>query len=228
MTISNWQGIDVSHHQGTINWNEVNKDFAIIRAGYGVSGIDTLFEKNYLGAKKAGIPVGAYWYTHATNATQALQEAKAFEKKLTGKQIDLPIFLDIEQQQSKANAGEIVEAFCSYMESRGYYVGVYASKSFFNVYLKNITARYTGWVAQWADKCTFTQPYLVWQKSDKGRVQGISGYVDLDEANSETMLNVITTIHAKGLNGWEKPTEDVDTHVLQLYLDGVEIFKKNV
>ena len=228
MTISNWQGVDVSHHQGVINWDEVNKDFAIIRAGYSVSGIDAMFEKNYLGAKKAGIPVRAYWYSYATNATQALQEAKSFEKKLTGKQIDLPVFLDIEQEESKENASEIVETFCSYMESKGYYAGVYSYKSFFNVYLKNITARYTGWVAQWADACTFTQPYLVWQKSDKGRVPGISGYVDLDEANSETMLNVITTIHAKGLNGWDKPNESVDTHILQLYLDGVEIFKKTV
>ena len=73
-------GIDVSQWQGDINWSAVKTDFVILRAGYGreKSQVDTKFEQNYNGAKAAGIPVGAYWYSYAMTPDEARIEAQAF------------------------------------------------------------------------------------------------------------------------------------------------------
>lgn len=75
------KGIDVSEHQGKIDWSAVKSsgvDFAIIRAGYGreISQKDKQFENNYAGCKASGIPVGAYWYSYATSAEAAKLEAQ--------------------------------------------------------------------------------------------------------------------------------------------------------
>ena len=77
-------GIDVSTHQNTIDWKTVakSKKFAIIRAGYGRGTIDDFWERNYKGAKAAGMKVGAYWYSYSTSVEDAKQEAKSFVKAL--------------------------------------------------------------------------------------------------------------------------------------------------
>lgn len=232
------QGIDVSKHQGTIDWVRVKNsgkvDFAILRAGYGNGNKDAMFERNYLECKKNGIPVGAYWYLYSTTAKGALEEAKAFEQVLYGKQIDLPIFLDIEEKKTfdSGNASEIVDTFCSYLESKGFYIGLYCSKYYLNTYLSRITSRWAGWVAQWADKCTFSQPYLLWQKSEKGKVDGITGNVDLDEFHEDGMFeNVQNFIHVNGMNGYSKPeqqTAPAETTTakkrVQLIVDGTTVY----
>ena len=232
------QGIDVSKHQGTIDWvtvkNSGKVDFAILRAGYGNGTKDTMFERNYLECKKNGIPVGAYWYLYSTTAKGALEEAKAFEQVLYGKQIDLPIFLDIEEKKTfdSGNASEIVDTFCSYLESKGFYVGVYCSKYYLNTYLSRITSRWAGWVAQWGDKCTFSQPYLLWQKSEKGKIAGITGNVDLDEFHEDGMFeNVQNFIHRQGMNGYSKQITDTENAApkaakkrIQLIVDGKTLY----
>lgn len=223
------QGIDVSHHQGKIDWQKVKAsgiEFAIIRAGWGKDGKDTEFERNYLGCKQNAIPTGVYLYSYATTATQALAEAKHFEQLLQGKEFELPVFLDIEEKAAfnSGNSKEIVDTFCSYLESKGYYVGVYCSKAYLNSYLTNITARWCGWVAQWASKCTFSQPYTIWQKASTGRVDGISGFVDLDEFVSEETFNTIrTVIHKHGYNNCPKLAEitpEAKGHKVEVYIDG--------
>lgn len=204
-------GIDVSKHNGIINWKTVKNssmdiDFAIIRAGYGSSPKqkDEKFETNYLGAKQNGIPCGAYWYCYAKNAAEALNEAKAFIEVAKGKQFDLPVFYDIEEKESFPKAAEIAEAFCSYLESKGYYVGVYCSSSHVKTHMPGITARYAGWIADWTKK-PGNIPWIVWQYSSKGRVEGISGNVDLDAFVSEDEFhNVQTTIYQNGMNGYPK------------------------
>lgn len=87
-------GIDVSKHQGTINWDAVAADpsvqFAILRAGYGryESQKDPTFERNYAECKRLGIPVGAYWYSYATTPADAATEGRLFAKVLAGKQFE--------------------------------------------------------------------------------------------------------------------------------------------
>ena len=93
------KGIDVSEWQDTIDWRKVAKDgvqFAVIHAGYGreLSQKDKYFERNYAGARAAGIKVGAFWYSYADSVARAEQEARTCLKVLDGKHLDLPVFFD--------------------------------------------------------------------------------------------------------------------------------------
>lgn len=221
------KGIDVSKHNGTIDWFKVKKegiDFAIIRAGYGkvASQKDPKFEENYLNAKRAGLHVGVYWYSYATNEADALEEAKLFADTIKYKQFDMPVFIDIEEDCSKKNAAAIVKAFGEYMEKQGYYVGVYGSKGYLANYAPGITAKYCGWVAQWGPACTFTAPYVFWQFSDTGRINGVLGNVDLDYCVNDQLPSFITN---HGYNGYEKT---VNPRTVQLYIDGVKVYEYEI
>ena len=121
-------GIDVSKYQKNIDWKTVakSKKFAIIRAGYGKGTIDDYWERNYKGAKAAGMKVGAYWYSYATSVDVAKQEAKSFVKALDGKQFEWPVYYDIEEksQFSSGIHNAIAKAFCSILEKKKYYCGI--------------------------------------------------------------------------------------------------------
>lgn len=225
------RGIDVSTHQGMIDWQKVKADgveFAIIRAGYGkmASQKDAKFEANYLGCKQNGIPCGIYWYSYAKDKTDALQEAKVCAETLKHKQFELPIFIDMEEDCTRANAKEIVETFANYLESQGYFVGVYSGKYFIRDNMPGITDRYCGWIAQWANKCTYEGSYKFWQYSEKGSVNGISGNVDLDICYDDSIMETI--IHG-GYNGYEKTTETVTPpvpgKVITLNIDGNKVYE---
>lgn len=220
------KGIDVSKHQGVIDWDKVKAagiDFVIMRAGCG-TGKDVQFERNYLECKKRGIPVGAYYYSYATNESDALTEAKLFENILYGKQFDLPVFLDIETEKGLKAGQKVADVFCSYLESKGYYVGIYTSRSHFQTFLPNITARWAGWVADWTGSCKFNQPWLIWQSSEKGRVNGISGNVDTDEWCSEqSFMNTQKVIHDRCLNGY-KPVESAKAVTVEQKNDRVQVY----
>ncbi len=130
------KGIDVSVHNGNIDWKKVKADgidFAILRAGYGrlATQKDGKFEDNYAGAKAAGIPVGAYWYSYATTVDEATVEAEVCVSILKGKQFEFPIFFDQEEKKTldtgKANCSAMVRAFCDVLEKAGYWVGLYTN-----------------------------------------------------------------------------------------------------
>ena len=96
------KGIDVSSWQGNIDFGKVKAsgiDFVIIRAGYGreVSQIDKCFVQNYNAAKVAGLDVGAYWYSYADSAEDAVKEAKACMEVIKGKKFEYPIYFDLEK-----------------------------------------------------------------------------------------------------------------------------------
>jgi GH25 family lysozyme M1 (1,4-beta-N-acetylmuramidase)/LysM repeat protein len=207
------KGIDVSHWQGTIDWTKVKAagiQFAIIKAGGSDAGFytDSKWEANYKGAKAAGIPVGAYYFVGKDCVTAAAGKADAerFIQILKGKQLEYPVYMDNEAQPASAKAG-ITEAtieFCETMEAAGYYVGVYGSTySGFKERMDDskLTA-YSHWVAQYADKCTYTGNYGIWQYSSKGSISGISGNVDMDLAYQDFP----TIIKNGGFNGFKKAT----------------------
>ena len=106
-------------------------DFAILRAGFGKesSQIDVQFERNYSECKRLGIPCGAYWYSYAKTAAEAEQEAAVCLSALAGKQFEYPIAFDIEEKASLQNADALCQAFCSALESAGYYAAIYTFKS---------------------------------------------------------------------------------------------------
>ena len=178
------EGIDVSVWQGdNIDFEKVKasgKKFVIIRAGYRQT-VDKHWEENYRKAKAAGLAVGAYWFQYAANVTSSQKEAAACIKALSGKQLELPVYYDLEPDGDKTpptsqyNANAY--AFCQKLEAAGYFTGIYTSESFLQYFDAAFKERFTLWVANWSRK-----PALgaVWQKSSKGSVPGISGDVDLD------------------------------------------------
>lgn len=204
------KGIDVSVHNGDIDWSKVKADgidFAILRAGYGklAKQKDAKFEDNYKGAKAAGIPVGAYWYSYATTPDEAKLEAEICVSILKGKQFEFPIFFDQEEKTTldtgKANCSEMIRAFCDVLETNGYWVGLYTSRSCLTTHIEDdIKKRYALWAAEWSDKLRYDGPVGIWQHSEKGKVDGITGNVDLDIGYKDYP----TMIKAKGLNGYGK------------------------
>ena len=185
------KGIDVSKWQGTIDFVKVKEsgiDFVIIRAGYGkeTSQKDPCFEKNYAGAKAAGLHVGAYWYSYAESVEDAKKEADACLAIIKGKQFDFPVYLDVEEKKQFAKGKDfcdsIITEFCNALEAAGYYAGLYMSTSYLNNYVsESVRKRYTVWVAQYASKCAYKGQYGIWQYSSKGSVPGVSGNCDMDE-----------------------------------------------
>ena len=220
------KGIDVSVHNGKIDWQKVRAagiDFAILRAGYGrlASQKDDRFEENYAGAKAAGIPVGAYWYSYAMDEDEARQEAEVFLSIIKGKQFEFPVNFDLEEKKQfdlgKEKVSAIMRAFLERVEAAGYFVGLYGSASSLVTHTSDdIKSRYTIWLAHWCDRTNYSGAYGIWQHSEKGKVAGINGNVDLDIGYKDFP----TIVKGKGLNGWGKaeptstPAPDVpDTDV---------------
>lgn len=211
------KGIDVSHWQGTIDWDNVKKagiEFAIIKAGGSDAGFytDSKWEANYKGAKAAGIPIGAYYFVGKDCVTAAAGKADAerFLQILKGKQLEYPVYMDNEAQPTSAKAGitEATIVFCETMEAAGYFVGIYGSAvSGFKERMDDTKLTpYAHWVAQYASKCSYKGDYGIWQYSSKGSVGGISGNVDLDYG----YIDYPTIIKDGGFNGYTK-TESEDS-----------------
>ena len=146
-------GIDISKWQGSFNFDAAKKEgvtFAVIKGGGADSGLykDPAFERNYLSAKKSNIPVGCYWFSKAKTVAEAEKEAEYFYSViLQGKQFELPVYIDGEHgdmlSQSKRGLTDIVNKWCSYIEKKGYYVGIYStayvfSKNMLDVELKKV------------------------------------------------------------------------------------------
>ena len=204
------KGIDVSVHNGKIDWQKVKNagiDFAILRAGYGrlASQKDEKFEQNYSSAKAAGIPIGAYWYSYAMSEDEARLEADVFLSIIKGKQFEFPVYYDVEEQKQfalgKEKVSAIMRAFLERVEASGYFVGLYGSASSLNTHTSDdIKSRYTIWLAHWVNQTSYGGAYGIWQHSEKGRVDGINGNVDLDIGYKDFP----TIIKGKGLNGYGK------------------------
>lgn len=203
-------GIDVSKHQGVIDWAKVkaaNIAFAMIRAGYGKvsSQKDSKFEENYKNAKAVGIPVGAYHYSYAKTVEDAKKEAQVFLSWIAGKQFEYPVVFDIEDA-SQANLGkqlisDIIRAFCSAVESAGYYVSVYANKDWLlNRIDDDVKKKYDTWLAEWREEPTYTGNFGIHQYTSKGSVSGITGNVDMNKSTKDYP----GIIKKNGLNGFNK------------------------
>lgn len=181
--------IDVSVWQGNIDWTKVKAsgiDYAIIRAGFGreTSQKDNKFEQNYTNAKKAGVKLGAYWYSYADSVTDAEKEAKACLSVLKGKTFELPVYYDLEDNSQvgfgKTTLTNIAKKFCDTLKASGYSVGVYANANWFKNYLdySGLKKLYSIWLAQYNSTAQYECD--IWQYSSSGSVKGISGNVDMN------------------------------------------------
>lgn len=205
------QGIDVSRWQGDIDFNLVKAagyDFVIIKAGGSDMGLytDSKFEINYQKAKAAGLKVGAYYFVGFLfyGAVSGVADAQRFIKQLEGKQLEFPVFVDIETTQPgrKAEATEAAVAFCETMEQAGYFVGIYASDIYgFRNRLDHDTLKpYAHWVADYSGDTDECKDWQIRQISSKGTVPGIIPYVDIDI----TYTDYEQIMKKNGLNGFKK------------------------
>lgn len=211
------KGIDVSKHQGTIDFAKVAKagvDYVIIRAGYGklLSQKDPKFETYYKDAKAAGLKVGAYWYSYAMTASEAKTEAEVCMKVLTGKTFEYPIYFDLEEKDAFAQGKDVcsamVEAFCGALEKSGYYAGLYMSRSPLQNYItSDVAKKYSLWVAEYNSTCKYSGSYDMWQYSSTGKVDGIGGNVDMDYAYT----NLAAAVAKAGKNGIKKSASTSST-----------------
>lgn len=212
------KGIDVSKHQGKIDWTKVianGVNFAILRAGYGKyeNQKDECFDDNYAGAKAVGLPVGAYWYSYAKTVEDAKKEAEVFLKVISGKQFEYPLALDVEETEQsnkgKQFVSDVIRAFCEVLENAGYYVVVYANKYWYSTFIDDdCKKKYDTWVAEWNDKCSYTDSAVgIWQYTSDGVVNGISGRVDMNESNKDYS----SIMKSNGFNGFSKSTVSTPT-----------------
>lgn len=202
------KGIDVSKHNGVIDWSLLKNfiDFAIIRAGYGrlASQKDIKFEANYQGCVNNNIPCGAYWYSYALSVAEIQTEANVFLETIKGKKFEYPVYLDIEEQSQASLSSDtinaMIKAFCTILEDNGYFVGVYSYDSFFSKVSSDVQSRYSLWVANTSRTPQTARAYGIHQHSFKGSVSGIKGAVDLDNC----YVDFPTVIKSNGLNGYSK------------------------
>lgn len=196
--VTSHKGIDVSSHQGKIDWNLVAQDgveFAIIRVGfrgYGSEGrlvVDEQFENNIQGAKTAGIKVGVYFFSQAVNEEELLEEANLVLEQIAPYTLDCPVVYDVEKTSAAGRMNEIsVEErtnltllFCQTIENAGYKPMIYHNTEMGALLIDIATLEnYDKWYASYSDQMFYPYEYKIWQYSDKGKVQGISTDVDLN------------------------------------------------
>ena len=190
-------GIDVSKWNKEINWEKVKAsgvDFAIIRCGYRGSVTGTLVEdpyfyKNLEGAKKAGVKVGLYFFTQATSAVEAVEEASMVLCLNNGGTLDYPVFIDTEGAGGNGRADSldvatrtaVCQAFCETIENAGYHAGVYASRNWLNGRLDAAKLDdHVIWLAEYRAQPEYDGKYQMWQYTSGGAIDGIDGRVDFN------------------------------------------------
>ena len=146
---------DISSWQAGIDYNALRSqaNYCILRAGFGDSDVDSRFEEHYNNLQ--GLHLGAYWYSYATSPEGARAEARLCLSVINGKQFDLPIFLDMEEQGSlsRDTLDGIVCAFGNEIEKAGYYFAVYTNLNWYNNVLsgKWLNSMYDWWIACWGE-----------------------------------------------------------------------------
>ncbi len=203
-------GLDVSEFNSVTDWNKVRKsgiDYVIIRVGGRGYGSGALYTDEYAakyleGARRAGLRLGAYFYSSAISVEEAILEAYYALDFLNGMPLELPVYFDTEfapGHEGRADAlpsalqTDIALAFCQTVEASGdgYRAGVYSN---YNYFLQNLEPErlsgYSLWVADYVspsfvptlvyNPTDFPYPYDIWQYTSSGRIQGISGRCDLN------------------------------------------------
>ena len=191
-------GIDVSYYQGEIDWEKVKAsgiEFAIIRLGYrgyGAEGKlmeDKMAYENLEGALDAGLKVGIYFFSQATNAEEALEEADYVLERIEKYDITMPVvydweFISDEARTAKMDPRTLTDcylAFCGKIAEAGYtpmvYFNTHMSRTM--LYLTELE-QYPFWLALYSDRMTFPYRIEMWQYTDSGRVPGIAGNVDVN------------------------------------------------
>ena len=201
LTAESWLGVDVSEHQGQIQWAPVAEagiQFAMVRLGYrgwgeeGAIRADVRGLENLQGAADAGLRVGVYFFSQAISVEEAIEEAQFVLQLLDGRQLDLPVVFDWETvsaedartanvKRSTLNACAL--AFCREIENAGYEAMVYFNLELAKWKLDLLAiqeAEFDFWLAMYSDSLRYAYQVRMWQYTDSGSVPGIKGKVDMD------------------------------------------------
>ena len=204
------KGIDVSSHNGDINWEAVKPqiDFAIIRLGYGDNierQDDSYFIKNVNGCINNNIPFGVYIYSYALNlgGSESIQSEIDHTKKMLSKISKKPfcVYIDMEDDSTiklgKTLLTDFALEFCKQITQAGYKAGVYANENWFRNYLNCSTIAsygYSIWCAKYSEyKPNITSNYDIWQYSSTGHLDGINGVVDMNYMYNNIIGNQSTS-----------------------------------
>lgn len=230
------KGIDISKHNNLkekdfITLKNEGIEFVILRAGYGrlKSQEDPCFRNYYKWAKNAGLKVGCYWYSYAINVSEIKKEAQAFYEVIKDFIFEMPIYLDFEEPQqfknSKTVINNMIRTFLDFMESKGYWSGLYMSRWYLENYVDTNTVRnrYAIWVADYVKRTKYKN-FGIWQYSGSGRIKGINCELDLDICN----IDYPKLIKSKKLNGYQfyKSDKMLVNQVLNGYWGNGEMRKK--
>lgn len=208
------KGIDISYHQGNVNFKKVKADgidFVILRSSYGQT-LDKKFISYAENCKKNNLDIlGVYHFIYALDNDGALANAKFCVEQVekAGLEKDIYIFCDYEYDTvryarsrgvslTKKECNQFTKTFCQYVLSKGYKTGVYTNNDYYqNVYNKDIWSKYPLWLADYAGDPD--HPCIIQQISSKGSVDGINGNVDMnvlfeEESSEKAQLKDVKTI----------------------------------
>lgn len=184
-------GIDVSRWQEEIDFEAVKAagcSFVIMRIGHFNESItiDAYYHQNIVAAKAAGLDVGVYLYTTANTPDEIKANAAWVAKQLAGIKLDFPVAFDWERfghfqeyQMSIRDLNELYILFDEEMQRYGYSTMLYSSKN----YLENfwyVQKDYPVWLAHYTSETDYAGDYMLWQRSSRGRIDGITGDVDFN------------------------------------------------
>lgn len=217
--VTGWEGdppyryIDVSRYQGAINWAQVaaagykgamlktvSTNRKLSKRADGLY-IDPTFEDNYRNAKAAGLDVGVYYYTYATNKDMVNAELSLLRQAVYGKELTLPVAVDVEENKLKPMSTLDLTNLTAYaleqVERMGFYAQLYTYTGYkYELDMARLSSRWDVWLADYTGKTpNVTFNYNAHQHTSKGAVPGISGNVDLNV----TTLNYPRIIRKKGL-----------------------------
>ncbi|WP_455538462.1 GH25 family lysozyme [Terrisporobacter sp.] len=201
------KGLDVSKWNNDLDWTKIKNDgfdYVIIRAGssynpstkrYDSPTEDSMFKKHISGATKAGLKVGVYYFSYAASVPEAEKEAEEYLNiiKPYKDSISYPVFFDYEYHSkeialskkdievTKNLVTDMADAFLNKIESNGYISGIYTNRDFGDKHFtEDILYNNNLWVAQYSSNCTYPRPYNMWQFTETGKINGVSGNFDMN------------------------------------------------
>lgn len=185
-------GIDVSYHQGELNWEKLKPqiEYAIIRSGHGMNEKDTQFERNYAECKRLGIPVGVYHYFYYSDLGKHHFEMDNFLSIISGKTFDFPVFVDYEEGnfltpsklgylKKDALTALLLEDLAR-IKKAGFKAGVYANKNWLTNKIHNsmIPDDCMVWLAHYVPKTDYQGRYEIHQYTSSSYLNGYGGKLD--------------------------------------------------
>ncbi|MHC1705267.1 MAG: glycoside hydrolase family 25 protein [Tenuifilaceae bacterium] len=186
-------GIDVSRHNGKINWEEIknlNIEFVFIKATEGKTMIDPWFKKNFTAVKKANIKVGAYHFFKFNR--DGAEQARNFLSQTKKLRLDFPPILDIEEytntriKKSQKEVVREIRKFISTVEaSTGRKVLLYMNEHDYNKYIKDNFNNNPLWICSLDEEPNIDRDWKFWQYTHRGKLDGLKGLFDLNTFNGD-------------------------------------------